>query len=90
AYDDHKLFSACSQAEIYLVTQVNKRNASSPATFRSEYRQQNWRFVTQGLGKKFLSKGVEWNSCFLLLKPFMGWNSPGYMVSTDTTGILCG
>ncbi|MFC4547097.1 ISNCY family transposase, partial [Paenactinomyces guangxiensis] len=52
------------------------RNASSPATFRSEYRQQNWRFVTEGLGKKFLSKRSRMEQLFSTLKTLYGLEQP--------------
>ncbi|MBA4495560.1 transposase [Paenactinomyces guangxiensis] len=76
AYDDHKLFSACNQADIHLVTPVNKRNASCPAAFQSEHRQQNWRFVTEGLGKKFLSQRSRMEQLFSTLKTLYGLEQP--------------
>jgi Transposase DDE domain/Transposase domain (DUF772) len=76
AYDDKNIFSACKQAEIYLATQVNMRNASSPKSFKDFCRRQNWLFVNRGLGKNLLPKRNGIERLFSTLKTIYGLEQP--------------
>ncbi|MBA4496596.1 transposase, partial [Paenactinomyces guangxiensis] len=78
AYDDKKLFSACNQIGVHLVTQVNMRNATSPSNFKEFCRRQNWLFVTRGLGKKLLPKRNGIEQLFATLKTVYGLEQPRF------------